>query len=66
LARQKERQNLEGHLMPEHVHLFIAIPPRCAVASVIGFLKSVETAPALADFSSFHILPIKKSSWNIS
>jgi REP element-mobilizing transposase RayT len=52
--------------MPEHVHLFTAIPPRCAVASVIGFLKGVVTAPALADFSSFHILLIKKLSWNFS
>jgi len=39
LARQKECQILEGHLMPDHVHVCIAIPPKYAVASVIGFLK---------------------------
>ena len=27
LARQKESQILEGHLMPDHVHMCIAIPP---------------------------------------
>src|SRR5512136_2561159 len=39
LARQKECQILEGHLMPDHVHACVPIPPKYAVASVIGFLK---------------------------
>ena len=34
LARQKECQILEGHLMPDHVHMCIAIPPKHPVASV--------------------------------
>ena len=47
LARQKECQILEGHLMPEHVHMCIAIPPKHPVASVIGFLKG-KSAIAIA------------------
>jgi putative transposase len=39
LARQKECQILEGHVMPDHVHMCISIPPKYPVASVIGFLK---------------------------
>src|SRR5438477_2442922 len=39
LARQKECQIVEGHLMPDHVHMCIAIPLKHPVASVIGFLK---------------------------
>ena len=39
LARQKECQIIEGHLMPDRVHMCIAIPPKHPVASVIGFLK---------------------------
>ena len=39
LARQKECQIVEGHVMPDHVHMCIAIPPKYPVASVIGFLK---------------------------
>jgi len=42
LARQKECQILEGHLLPDHVHMCIAIPPKYPVASVIGFLKVLE------------------------
>ncbi len=47
LARQKECQILEGHLMVDHVHMCIAIPPKYAVASVIGFLKG-KSAIAIA------------------
>ena len=47
LARQKECQILEGHLMRDHVHMCIAIPPKHPVASVIGFLKG-KSAIAVA------------------
>ena len=40
-------QILEGHLMPEHVHMCLAIPPKHPVASVIGFLKG-KSALAIA------------------
>src|SRR5580700_7330013 len=39
LARQKECQIVEGHLLSDHVPMCIAIPPKHPVASVIGFLK---------------------------
>lgn len=47
LARQKECQIIEGHVMPDHVHICIAIPPKYAVAQVIGFLKG-KSAIAIA------------------
>src|SRR6201994_80428 len=39
LAAQKESQVEEGHLMPDHVHMLIAIPPKYAVSQVVGFIK---------------------------
>ena len=39
LCRQKRVDMLEGHLMPDHVHMCISIPPKYSVAFVIGFLK---------------------------
>jgi putative transposase len=39
LAGQKECRIVEGHLMPDHVHLGIEIPPKHPVAAVMGFLK---------------------------
>ena len=47
LARQKECWIVEGHLMRDHVHICIEIPPKHAVASVIGFLKG-KSALAIA------------------
>ena len=37
LARQKECQILEGHLMPDHVHMCIAIPPKHPQPVVLRF-----------------------------
>lgn len=39
LARQKESVIEEGHLMSDHVHMMISIPPKYAVSQVIGFIK---------------------------
>jgi putative transposase len=47
LACQKECRIVEGHLMPDHVHMCIEIPPKYSVASVIGFLKG-KSAIAIA------------------
>ena len=30
---------MEGHAMPDHVHLCLSIPPKYSVAHAIGFLK---------------------------
>src|SRR3954468_23594868 len=39
LAEQKESRIEEGHLMADHVHMMISIPPKYAVSQVIGFIK---------------------------
>jgi putative transposase len=39
LATQKGCSILEGHLLPDHVHVLIAIPPKYAVAQVVGYIK---------------------------
>ena len=39
LARQRESEILEGHIAIDHVHMYISIPPKYAVAQVVGFLK---------------------------
>ena len=39
LAAQKESRIEEGHLMADHVHMLIAIPPKYAVSQVVGYIK---------------------------
>ncbi len=47
LARQKECRIIEGHLLPDHVHMCISIPPQHSVSSVIGF-RTGKSAIAIA------------------
>ena len=39
LAEQRESRIEEGHLMSDHVHMMISIPPKYAVSQVIGYIK---------------------------
>jgi putative transposase len=39
LARQRQSRVEEGHLMPDHVHMLLAIPPKYAVSQGVGYIK---------------------------
>ena len=39
LAEQKECRVEEGHLMKDHVHMLLMIPPKYAVSQVVGYIK---------------------------
>ena len=39
LTEQKESRVEKGHVMPDHVHMLLSIPPKYAVAQVVGFIK---------------------------
>lgn len=47
LALQKECTIVEGHLMSDHVHILISIPPKYSVSQVVGFIKG-KSAIAIA------------------
>ena len=47
LAKQKDSQVVEGHLMADHVHMCLSIPPKYAVSNVVGFIKG-KSAIAIA------------------
>jgi putative transposase len=38
LALQEESKVEEGHLMPDHVHMLLSIPPKYAVSQVVGYM----------------------------
>ena len=39
LAEQWECKVEEGHLMPDHVHMLLSVPPKYSVSNVMGFIK---------------------------
>ena len=47
LAAQHRRQMIAGHMVPDHVHMLIRIPPKSSVAKVIGYIQG-KSAIAMA------------------
>lgn len=39
LCKWKGVEILEGHMMPDHIHLLVSIPPKTSVSSFMGYLK---------------------------
>ena len=39
LAKQRESVIEEGHVLIDHVHMLISIPPKYSVAQVVGYIK---------------------------
>ena len=50
LAKQKECTVIEGHLMPDHVHILISIPPKYSVAQIVGFIKGKSAIQIARNF----------------
>ena len=38
-VRSKECEILEGHMMPDHLHMLISIPPQYSTVQILGFIK---------------------------
>ena len=39
LCKWKGVEIIEGHMMPDHIHLLVSIPPKMSVSSFMGYLK---------------------------
>jgi putative transposase len=51
LAKQRECQVVEGHLMLDHVHICLSIPPKYSVSNVVGFIKGKSAISIARQFS---------------
>ena len=50
LAKQKESEVVEGHLLADHVHMCVSIPPKLAVSNVVGFIKGKSAISIARNF----------------
>ena len=48
LCEHRGVEIIEGHLMPDHVHMLVAIPPKISVSSFMGYLKG-KSSPMVFD-----------------
>ena len=51
LAGQKECEIVEGHMVQDHVHMLIKIPPKYAIAQVVGYIKGKSAIAVARQFS---------------
>ena len=51
LAQQKGCTIVEGHMVSDHVHMLIKIPPKHAVSSIIGYIKGKSAIAVARPFS---------------
>ena len=51
LAQQRESEVEEGHLLADHVHMMLSIPPKYAVAQVIGYIKGKSAIHIAREFA---------------
>ena len=69
LAKQKECQVVEGHPMPDHVHMLISIPPKYSVAQAIGYIKgksAIHVARTFFDERAVSDLPLPRTTSRVS
>ena len=63
LALHKESEILEGHLMGDHVHILISIPPKYAVSQVVGYIKGKSAIHIARTYAGRHRNFIGQSFW---
>ncbi|MBD2067215.1 IS200/IS605 family transposase [Leptolyngbya sp. FACHB-671] len=51
IFHELECRIIEGHLLPDSVHMCLEIPPKYAVASIVGFLKGKSASASARQFS---------------
>jgi len=51
LAEQRDSRVEEGHLMPDHVHMMLSIPPKYSVSQVIGYMKGKSAIHIAREFA---------------
>jgi putative transposase len=49
----RESRVVEGHLMPDHVHMLVSIPPKYSVSQVVGFVKGKSAIHIARTFSGY-------------
>ena len=63
LCRYKGVEIIEGHLMPDHVHLVLSIPPKTSVSSFMGYLKGKSALMMFEKHANFKYKFGNRSFW---
>ena len=64
LCRQKDVELVEGHAMPDHVHMLLSVPPRYSIAMIIGYLKGKSAIRIHRDYGRIRGSLFGHSFWS--
>ena len=63
LCKYKGVEILEGHMMPDHVHLLLSIPPKTSVSSFMGYLKGKSSTMLYEQFGELKYKYRSREFW---
>jgi putative transposase len=52
LCKWKGVEIIEGHMMPDHIHLLLSIPPKQSISSFMGYLKGKSSMMIFKDHAN--------------
>ena len=63
LCSYKGIEIIEGHLMPDHVHMLVEIPPKYSVSSFMGYLKGKSSTMLYEQFGELKYKYRSREFW---
>ena len=63
LCRYKGVEIIEGHMMPDHVHLLVSIPPKMSVSGFMGYLKGKSSLMLYEQFGDLKFKYRNREFW---
>ena len=63
LCNYKGVEIIEGHLMPDHVHMLVSIPPKLSVSSFMGYLKGKSSLMIFQRFGNMKFAYRNREFW---
>ena len=63
LCKYKGVEILEGHLMPDHIHMLVSIPPKISVSSFMGYLKGKSSLMIYEQFPNLKYKYRNREFW---
>ena len=65
LCNYKEIEIIEGHMMIDHVHMLVMIPPKYAISSVMGYIKGKSSLMIFDKFSQLKYRYGNRRFWSV-
>ena len=63
LCKEQEVEILKGHISPDHLHLFVSVPPHLAISKLVQYLKGKSSYKMLQEHKTLSKLYWGRHLW---